>query len=187
MKIWDWIRGKAAEGESVASDELAAVIPAWRNFLPKWQTYSKGKKAFAIGLPLVVLVAGVSVGLFGVDAVVHKITGARDYVRGDVVTHADLEKSLEKAFADFKSKQPLPTSSTTIAQMQTAIVDLQRQAEAAPSALEFKDYQNDIAELQAAIKALEQKKPPKNKLTTSSIKKEPPVSITDPSTWKITP
>lgn len=185
--IMDYIRGTAADAESVANQDLALVSREWPRFVTNWQAASTRKKVLNILVPLT-FIGGLWYfgGAIG-HAVLENTIGVRNFVRGDVVTHNDLEAEIAK----FKREQPLPgapaMSPSDVAEFKAQILDLQRKADAAPSALEFKDAQNDIAELQAALKAIEQKKTGRNLVTGSGRKKEKGIDLTDPTTWKINP
>lgn len=183
-KFMDWIRGTAAEAESVANQDLELVSREWPKFVTNWQAASTRKKVLNILVPLM-FVGGLWYfgGTIGQIVLEHTI-GVRNYVRGDVVSHKDLEAALSKFKREQALSAPLTVSPSDLDGIKAAIADMQRKVEAAPSALEFKDAQNDIAELQAAVKALEQRRPPR-KLATGSTRKSKPLDLTDPSTWKI--
>lgn len=182
-KFMDWIRGTAAEAESVANQDLELVSREWPKFVTNWQAASTRKKVLNILVPLM-FVGGLWYfgGTIGQIALEHTI-GVRNYVRGDVVSHSEM-KNLQATVDELKASAASVPSKSEVAEIRSGLLDLQRKVEASPSALEIKDVQNDIAELQASVKALEERRPPR-KIATGSTRKSKPIDLTDPSTWKI--
>lgn len=168
------ISDAAAQAESVISDEIGAVVPAWRGFSPKWMLYSRWQRAVAVAVPLIAI--GIGCWAFGLtlDTIgrgLH-ITGGE---RPSYASKADLKTELASYVTrdDLKAEiAKLPTADA----LDAAIADLN----------EIKTKVDAIESKLAAPPAKEAKFPKTPKGRTGSngkAAKPPEVSLSDPKTW----
>lgn len=191
MKLVDKLRSLIADGESVVSDEMGVVSPAWRNFLPKWNTYSMTKKVLAIGVPVLTVLVLYGVGLNALELAAKHTIGRMIAERPESAIRAELaslKTTVEQLRKDVDAK-----ASRIAVDAKPSVEDIAGIVKAnAPTMLEFNQLQDDVRQVETELGALNKKSAP---ITTGSIapkKKRPappksPPSLTDPSSWTILP
>jgi hypothetical protein len=188
MKLLDRLRSIIAQGESVASDELETVVPAARNFFPKWRAYSITKKVLAVTIPLALLGGLYAVGINGLQAAARHVF--RDGDR-PIVTQAEFKKlkgDVDKLRDDLAAK----ATKDDVAGAVKASSDALSQSLKAngPTMLEFNQLQDDVRQMQIEQEAARKKPAKASRITTGSTppkKAKASPSLTDPSTWQILP
>lgn len=183
MKLLDRLRLIIAQGESVASDEIGAVVPAWRNFVPKWSSYSRTGKFLAVLIPLALIAVFYGIGINALEFAAARVFrgGGGNHPVATQADIKDLQGQIDILRTDLSGK---PTRSDIVA-VKSAV------AASTPTMLEFNQMQDDVHQLQTEFEAMKKPAP----IATGSIspKKKKPVaaksspSLTDPSSWKIIP
>jgi hypothetical protein len=181
MKLIDRLRSIIAQGESVASDEIQATVPAARAFFPKFKNYSLTSKIFAVLIPAAILAGLYAVGINGLQAAAHHV-----FREGDrpILTQADikhLQSQVDKLREDLDAKASKADVDKAVKASSDALVQTVKAN--GPTMLEFSQLQDDVRQMKAENEAARKKPAKPSRVTTRS--KAPQPSLADP--WSLLP